>query len=106
MSRPADGDQAISDSVAVLAIEIRALKASLVADGLSSDAVNRNEAVLAKVAALQTLKTQLAGNHPARDEVIRARLQVERQERHHQEQAVAVAQQRELKAAEDAAPRP
>lgn len=98
--------QGASNEVAKLAQEIRELKAALTSEGLTKDAINRHEVILAKVAALQALKSKLASDDPARDEAIMARLQEERHQRHQQEQATAKAQQAELKAIEDSAPRP
>jgi hypothetical protein len=106
MSRPNESGQVVSDQVQSLANEIRDLKAALVKQGLSKDAINRNEEVLAKVAALQALKTQLSSDDPNRDEAILARLEEERRQRHAEEQVAAAAQRKELEVAEKAAPKP
>jgi multidrug efflux pump subunit AcrA (membrane-fusion protein) len=106
MSRCDGTDKAISEQVVVLANEIRDLKACLAAEGLTKDSINRHEAVLSKVSALQALKKNLASDDPSRDEAILARLEEERRQRHRQQQADAADQQRELQAAEKAAKKP
>lgn len=96
----------ISESVADLAQEIRELKAQLSKEGLSSDAINRHEEVLAKVAKLRELKSQLAGDDPARDEAILARQRAEREALRKKQQALAEEQRKALKVEEQRAQRP
>ena len=87
----------ISGKVASLAQEVRELKALLTSQGLAKDAINRHAEVLSKVAALQSLKSQLAVGDPCRDEVIHARLQEERLQRQQTEDALAKVGERSLK---------
>lgn len=96
----------VSEQVAVLAEEIRELKASLQRQGLAKDAVNQHKDVVEKVAALRALKSQLPSDDPARDEVIQAKAREEREEAQRQRQALMEQQQAELKAVELKAPRP
>lgn len=106
MTRPNDSGQAVSEQVKALADGIRDLKAALVKQGLSKDAINRHEDILSKVAALQALKSQLASDDPNRDEAILARLEADRRQRHSEEQVAAEAQRKQLEVAEKAAPKP
>jgi len=96
----------IPGKVASLAQQVRELKALLASQGVAKDAINRHAEVLSKINALQSLKSQLAVDDPARDEVIHARLKEERLQRQQLEDAIAKAQREELKIAEGVAPKP
>eukprot|EP00928_Gymnodinium_smaydae_P016945 TRINITY_DN16436_c0_g2_i1.p1 TRINITY_DN16436_c0_g2~~TRINITY_DN16436_c0_g2_i1.p1 ORF type:complete len:426 (-),score=83.47 TRINITY_DN16436_c0_g2_i1:167-1444(-) len=94
---------AVSAAVAELGAEIRTLKEKLRAQGLSSSEVNRNDAVLAKVAELSALKGKLDAGDPATDAAFFARQRADMDEKRRRERSMQESQKAEMQNAEAAA---